>query len=153
MDYATALTTMQRFCAYQERCHAEVRTRLIDLGVYGEELEQIISELIQENFLDEERFARAFARGKHHIKKWGRLRIENELKFRKISTYCIQKAMGEIEEAVYKDNLRHLLNKKAVTLELEENQFKIKQKLFQYALQKGYESDFISMMLKEIFPK
>ncbi len=148
-DYATALSGMQRFCAYQERSHAEVRSRLLDMGVYGETLEQVISALIEENFLNEDRFACAFTRGKCHIRKWGRIKIENELKVRKVSAYCIRKAMKEIDNEVYLDNLKQLLLKKSRTLGAEEDAFRKNQKLFQYALQKGYESELISQVLRE----
>ena len=93
-----ALAKIQRYCAYQVRCHQEVRTRLLDMGVYADWLEEIIVQLIEENFLNEERFARSFARGKFRIKQWGRNRIRQELKKRNISAYCIRMAMEEIEE-------------------------------------------------------
>jgi regulatory protein len=150
-DYATALSGMQRYCAYQERSHAEVRSRLLETGVYGETLEQVIGALIEENFLNEERFACAFARGKCHIRKWGRLKIENELKLRKVSSYCIQKAMKEIDHEEYLNNLRSLLLKKAQILGTVEDAFVKNQKLFQYAHQKGYESELITALLKEFF--
>ena len=88
-----ALAKIQRYCAYQDRCHQEVRTRLLDMGVYADWLEEIIVQLIEENFLNEERFARSFARGKFRIKQWGRNRIRQELKKRNISAYCIRMAM------------------------------------------------------------
>ena len=90
-----ALAKMQRYCAYQERCHEEVRSKLLNMGVYSDWREEIIVQLIEENFLNEERFARSFARGKFRIKQWGRNRIRQELKKRKISDYCVRKAMEE----------------------------------------------------------
>ena len=83
-----ALAKLQRYCAYQDRCHQEVRTKLIDLGVFGDTLEEIITDLIKDNFLNEERFARSYARGKFRMRKWGRIKIRQELKLRKISDYC-----------------------------------------------------------------
>ena len=150
-DYDAALSGMQRFCAYQERSHAEVRSKLLDMGVYGDTLEQVMGTLIEENFLNEERFACAFVRGKCHIKKWGRLRIENELKIRKISNYCIQKALKEIDHDLYIANLKQLIQKKNQTIVGEEDAFKKNHKLYQVALQKGYEPELIGMVLKECF--
>ena len=149
IDDSTALKKMQSFCAYQERSHSEVESKLIDLGVYGDRIGQIVAELIQDNFLNEERFAKAFARGKNNIKKWGRIRIKQELKLRKVSDYCIRKAMEEIEESEYWKNLVEVLTKKKQLLS-EEDSFKKNQKLFQFALQKGYESELIQLALKEI---
>ena len=100
-----ALKKLQRYCAYQDRCHKEVRSKLLDLGVYGDELEAIIAELVTENFLNEERFARSYARGKFRMRQWGKKRIVRELKVRDISEYCIRKALLEIEEDVYYENL------------------------------------------------
>ncbi len=104
---------MQRYCAYQDRCHSEVRSKLLDLGIYGDELEEVIAELITDNFLNEERFARSYARGKFNIKKWGRIRIKQELKRRHITAYCLRKAMEEIEEEDYLKTLEGLIRKKA----------------------------------------
>ena len=109
---ADALTRLQRYCAYQDRCHQEVRNKLLELGIFGDDLEEIIYDLIQENFLNEERYARSFARGKFRIKKWGRNRIRQELKMRNISDYCLRKAMTEIEENQYLNVLREVLRKK-----------------------------------------
>ena len=106
-----ALSKLQRYCAYQDRCHQEVRSKLLDLGIYGDDLEEIISDLISENFLNEERYARSYARGKFRIKRWGRMRIQQELKQRKISAYCLRKAMEEIEEEEYEQTLRTILEK------------------------------------------
>lgn len=152
LDYETALRKMQQYCAYQERSHGEVRTKLIDLGIYGEQNELIISELIQENFLNEGRFAKAFAHGKMNIKRWGRIRILQELKSRKISDYCIRKAMAEIDEESYLNNLRTLIIKKDELLD-ETDLFKKQQKLFAYLLQKGYEIELIQIYLKEFIDK
>ena len=109
---AEALSKLQGYCAYQDRCHQEVRSKLLDLGIYGNDLEEIMADLIQENFLNEERYARSFARGKFRIKKWGRNRIRRELKMRDISDYCLRKAMAEIEEEEYLKTLRKVLEKK-----------------------------------------
>ena len=107
-----ALKAMEHYCAYQERCHKEVETKLRNIGMFQDAQDLIILHLLQENYLNEERFSKAFARGKFNIKKWGRIRISNELKFRNISIYNIKSAMKEIEEAVYFETLETLAQKK-----------------------------------------
>lgn len=139
---ADALVKLQRYCAYQERCHQEVRSKLLDLGIYGDDLEEIIAALIQENFLNEERFARSFARGKFRVKKFGRDRIRGELKLRKISDYCIRKAMTEIEEADYLRTLHEVIEKKSNSL-MEEDEFARKGKVAKYAIGRGFESKLV----------
>jgi regulatory protein len=138
-----ALLKMQQYCAYQERCQDEVRSKLIELGVYGVELENVIADLISENFLNEERFAKAFAGGKFRIKHWGRVKIVQELKLKKISEYCIRKALeSEINEADYKATLLEVLNKKSNLLS-ESDKFKKNQKLALYAMGRGFEIELI----------
>ncbi len=145
-----ALAKLQRYCAYQDRCHKEVRTKLLDLGIYGEALEEIIYDLIQENFLNEERYACSFARGKHRIKKWGRTKILIELKKRNISEYCIKKAMKEIEED-YMETLERIMEKKWATIR-EKNIYKKKSKLASFLYGKGYESGIVWEMIKKNYP-
>ncbi len=149
LDYDAALKKMQNFCAYQERAHSEVQSKLLDLGVYGDNVGQIIAELIQDNYLNEERFAKVYAHGKNSIKKWGKIRIKQELKLRKVSDYCIRKGMEEILDEEYWANLLEILSKKKQLLN-ETDAFKANQKLFQYAMQKGYEIELIQAALKEI---
>jgi len=146
---AEALLKLQRFCAYQDRCHDEVRSKLLELGVYGDDLEEVIVALIEENFLNEERFARSYARGKFRIKQWGRVRIRQELKRRKISDYCIRAALSEIEENDYADTLRKLLVKHQTTIKRGDDRTR-RDKLFRHALQKGYESELILEILGEV---
>lgn len=145
-----ALQKLMHYCAYQERCHQEVRTKLISLEIYGEDLEEIIAELITENFLNEERFAKAYAGGKFRIKKWGKIRIRQELKKRRISDYCIKKAMQEIDEEGYMEGLYKVIEKKRKT-EKETNEFKLKGKLAKYAMSKGFESHLVWQALKDFF--
>lgn len=144
-----ALTLMQKYCAYQERSHSEVRTRLIEHSVYGDDLEEVISQLIMDDFLNEERFARAYARGKFRIKKWGRNKILKELKFRRVSDYSIRKAMTEIDEEEYYSTLHDLIRKKIATIK-SKNQWDKRKKLTSYATQKGYEYGLIKEVLKEL---
>ena len=145
-----ALQKMMRYCAYQERCHQEVRTKLLTLEIYGDDLEEIIAELITENFLNEERFAKAYAGGKFRIKKWGKIRIKQELKKRKIADYCIKKAMQEIDEEGYLEGLYQVIEKKMKT-EKETNEFKLKGRLAKYAIRKGFEPHLVWQVLKDFF--
>ena len=141
------LNKLRHFCAYQERCHEEVRTKLLSLKVYGDTLEEIINKLIEEDFLNEERFAKAFAGGKFRIKKWGRVKIKIELKKRKISDYCIKKGMQEIDEDEYIKTLKSILVKK-----LKENPKGKEQvrnyKAAQYAMSRGFEGDLVLDILR-----
>lgn len=143
-----ALAKLQRYCAYQDRCHQEVRTKLLELGVYGDVLEEIIAELIGDNFLNEERFARSYARGKFRIRKWGKQKIKQELQVRRVSKYCIRKGLEEIEDQEYEQTLEQLIVKKWKTLK-EKNLFQKKAKIAKYLLQKGYEGDLIWAFLKK----
>lgn len=137
------------FCVYQERTQDEVRQRLKEWSVYGEEAELIISELIQENFVNEERFSKVFAGSKFRVKKWGRIKIRLELKKRRLTEYCIKKGMAEIDEEEYYLVLQALLHKKLHSLRTESNPFIKNQKAAKYAIQKGYESGLIWEILKK----
>ena len=150
LSKADALKRMQRYCAYQDRCHSEVRTKLIELGVYGDTLEEIMAELVIERFLDEERFARSYVRGKFRLKKWGRVRIKRELKLRKISAYCQRKGLEEIEEEEYQKTLREILQKKLVDYGRKYNSFQAGSKAAQYAQGRGYETALIWPIIKEL---
>ena len=145
-----ALDKLQRYCAYQDRCHQEVRTKLLELGIYGEDLEQIIVELIRENFLNEERFARSYARGKFRIKRWGRIRIQLELKKRKISAYCIRKGLEEIDEEEYQKVLEEMLQKKIAASKLS-NTFQRNSKAGQYAIGRGFESWLVWDTIRKLY--
>lgn len=145
-----ALAKMQRYCAYQDRCHQEVRSKLLELEVYGERLEEIMGQLIEEGFLNEERFARSFARGKFRIKQWGRNRIRQELKKRNISAYCIRMAMEEIEEQDYLLALDAILRKKEASLQ-EEDAYKRNNKLARYAISRGFEPELAWRAINDLF--
>lgn len=146
LDEATV--NIEKYCAFQERCHKEVRYKLIEHGVYGDDLEEIISSLISNNFLDEERFAKTYARGKFRIKHWGRNKIIQELKMKDVSAYSIKEAMKEIDDEEYRNTLHGLLEKKE-RLSKYKNQYDRLKKLTDYALSKGYEYDIISGYLKK----
>ena len=133
---------LERYCTYQDRCHQEVEKKLKEFYLIPEAKELILLHLIQNDFLNEERFARSFARGKFRIKKWGRNRIVQELKLRGISAYNIKSALKEIDPNVYKSTLNEIANTKNKMLN-EKEPLKRKQKLYQYLYRKGYEPDLI----------
>ncbi len=137
------------YCAYQERSHLEVRRKLDALGVYGAPADQIIADLITDGYLNEERFARAFAGGKFRIKGWGRVKIQRELEANGVTRNCIKIGMQEIDDHEYANSLLKLLRKKAATL--DHTDFLVrKDKLARYAIGKGYESDLVWKTVEEI---
>lgn len=137
-----ATIKLMQFCAYRDRSHKEVEEKLSDMNMIPAAQEQIIMELMQEDFLNEERFARSFVRGKFRIKKWGRIKIRQELKFREVSSPIIKLALTEIEEEVYLQTLEELAIKKQKGIK-ENNPFKKKKKLADFLLQKGYEANLV----------
>ncbi len=146
---AEALEKLQRYCVYQDRCHKEVRTKLLDLGLRGMDVEEVIIALIEDKFLDEERFARSYARGKFRMKKWGKMRIRKELKFKQVSEYCIKKGMTEIDDEEYYETIVGLLEKKNATLK-EPNSYKRKNKLATFVIGKGFESFLVWEAVNEL---
>jgi len=139
---------LKRYCAYQDRCHQEVRNKIISLKVYGDDLEEIISELIGQDFLNEERYARSYARGKFRIKKWGRNKIKQNLQARHISAYCIKRGMEEIDEEDYLSTLEAIIDKAALKYS-ELDAFVRKDKVIKYAYNRGFESQLIFQIIRE----
>ena len=137
-----ATRALEHFCAYQERCHKEVEKKLYDLNMIPEAKEKIILHLLQHNFLNEERFSKAFARGKFSIKKWGKVRIINDLKFKNISNYNIKSALNEIDDKEYLDTLHSIAEKKLPSIK-ETNSYKKRNKLSSFLISKGYESNLV----------
>ena len=133
---------LEYYCSYQERCHDEVVTKLKSLGMIPQAIDHIIVHLIGHNFLNEERFACSFARGKHQIKHWGKIRITNELKFRSISKYNIDKALKEIPQEAYIENFNVLAERQWEAIK-EQNLLKKKKKFCDYLLRKGWESHLV----------
>jgi len=146
-----ALRKLRRYCAYQERCHAEVRQKLRAWNIWGDSQGEVIAELITEGFLNEERFARTFARGKFRMQGWGRLRIEQELKQRQLSDYCIRKGLEEIGAEAYRAKLDELLHKKRASLK-EPNAYILRQKLYRHLRRKGYEPELIGPAIDRLLP-
>ena len=147
---AEALKKAERFCAYQDRCHQEVRRKLYDLGLYGEDVDQVMARLIEDRFLDEERFARSYARGKFKLKKWGRQRIERELKARQVSAYCIREGLTEIDEEAYAKTLRGLLVERLERKGADLHPYARRGMLVAYALRKGYAMEESIRMAREV---
>ena len=144
-----ALQKLKQYCAYQERCHQEVKEKLYELGVWKNEHDTIIANLIEENHLNEERFAIAYAGGKFRIKQWGRIRIRLQLKQRGISEYIIKKALKQIEEETYQKVLDKLAYERYRSLHGEQYLVRRK-KTIDYLLQKGYETDLANSSLSKL---
>jgi len=144
-----ALGKIQKYCAYQERSHQEVKRKLHSYGLTADEVDEIISKLITDNFLNEERFAKAFAGGKFRIKKWGRNKIEHELESFGLTKNCITRGLKEIDPWDYTKTLRTLLRKKTEEVS-EENPFAKRNKVARFAISKGYEPELVWEMVKEI---
>ncbi len=137
-----ATLKLLQFCAYRDRSHKEVEEKLKELRMIPLACEQIITKLMREGFLNEERFARSFVSGKFRIKKWGRKKIERELKIREISAPIIKLAFTEIDEEIYLSSLKELAEKK-LNLINEGNPIMRRKKLISYLLQKGYEPQLV----------
>lgn len=152
LTYQEALSKLEHYCAYQERCHHDVRYKLVSLGIKGDELEQIISELVQEKYLDETRYAKAFARGKLRMNNWGWRKISLALKRKQIPAYDLEQARKEIVSEGYEQILETVLRKKNEKLR-DASLFDRKRKLFQFAYGRGFESELISRVLSDLLYK
>ncbi|MBU2886181.1 RecX family transcriptional regulator [Gilvimarinus agarilyticus] len=137
------------YCAYQERSQKEVRNKLFEYGLYKNEVEDVLADLIMDGFINEERFAKAFAGGKFRVKKWGRNRIKLGLQQHDISSYCLKRAMAEIPPADYTATLVALIEKKSTT-ESETNLFKKREKISRQMIYKGYEPELVWEFVKDV---
>lgn len=146
-----ALPKAKNYCAYQERCHSEVKDKLFSFGLNKTEVDEMLSTLIEENYLNEERFATMYAGGHFRIKNWGRIKIKYELKKKMVSPYCIKKALETIDDTDYMKTLDKLAEQKLKTLKSEKNHFIKKKKLQDHLLMKGYESDLIRTVINNKF--
>lgn len=149
IDEKEALSKAERYCAYQERSQQEVRDKLYELGQYPSAVESIISRLIESNFLNEERFAKAYAIGKFRQKGWGKIKIKQGLKFKRVSEPLIKKALASIDSDEYWQTLNKIIQKKEAHIK-EKDPFKRRYKLHQYALSRGFENDLIQEALTEL---
>ena len=144
-----AKKNIEHYCAYQERCHKEVVNKLKDLGIIQNAIDVIVTDLIQNNYLNETRFAQSFARGKFKIKKWGKVKIHRELNKREISEYNIKMGMKEISDSDYEETFNKLLDKKLSELShLSESEKK--RKIFNYLSYRGWEVEKIFEALRKI---
>jgi len=143
-----AIKKLEYYCSYQDRCYKEVTMKLKSLGMFQTAIDHILDHLVANNFLNEERFAKSFARGKHKFKYWGKRRIEQELKFRDISSYNIKTALKEIESD-YLPNFYALAERKWQNT-TETSLEKKKRKWVDFLMRKGYESNLIFDLLKDL---
>lgn len=151
-DEKVALTKAERYCAYQERAQQEVRDKLYEWGLWTEAVENIIAQLISSNFLNEERFANGYALGKFRQKGWGKIKIKQGLKLKKVPDVLIKKALQQINGDDYEKMLTDVLSRKSKTV-AEKDPFKRKYKLLQYAYGRGYETDIIGDILTQMSKK
>jgi len=145
---------LKHYCAYQDRCHAEVKTKAYSLGIKKGDVEELTSRLIEEGCLNEERYARSFAGGKFRMKQWGKVKIKAELKQRRVSEYCIAAALGEIDHNKYKETLHKLAVKRWDTIKGPGTNLFVKMaKTRDYLLLKGYEANLVTIEIQELSKK
>tara|TARA_R110002072_G_scaffold281965_3_gene444664 strand:+ start:5922 stop:6398 length:477 start_codon:yes stop_codon:yes gene_type:complete len=149
-SFLEAKSRLEYLCAYQERCSSELEEKMYDWGFNQEDTSQLISHLIAHNYLNEERFAEAFTSGKVNIKKWGRIKIHQQLKQKRISDYSIKKGLSSIDEVVYMENLQSLALKKWKSLSKERDSYSKKVKVYRFLSSKGYETDLLRNCVDEI---
>jgi regulatory protein len=148
-DVKIALAKAEHFCAYQERAQQDVRNKLYDWGLWPEAVENIIVTLIGDNFLNEERFAKAYVSGKFKQKHWGRIKIKQGLKLKKVPDTLLKKALQIIDADDYMKTLVSILNKKSALLK-EKDSLKRRYKLQQYAMSRGFEGDLVNDALSDM---
>jgi len=138
-----------QYCVYQDRCHKEVEEKIKSFDLIPEAREMILLNLMKDNFLNEERFAKSFARGKFRIKHWGKNRIVNELKMRDISPYNIKTALKEIDDKEYINTIYKITENRNNVIS-ESNPYKRKKKLIDFLLRKGFETDLIFKTVDDV---
>lgn len=146
---AQAKEKIYSFCAYQERTHQEVKNKLYGYGLYSDDVDALLSHLIEEGFLNEERFAKTFVGGKFRVKGWGRIKIVNALEGKGITSNCIRIGLKEIDEKDYLNTLRTILEKKIATLE-EDNPFVVRDKAGRHAISRGFEPELVWTEVKNL---
>ncbi|HEY9362837.1 MAG TPA: regulatory protein RecX [Chitinophagaceae bacterium] len=146
------LQKLKHFCGYQERCHKDVKEKLYSLGISRAAHDEMIASLIEENYLNEERFAILFAGGKFRMKQWGRKKILYALREKQVSAYSIKKALKQIDETQYLKTLSDLAKKKSALLKNEQYLAR-KKKIIDYLLQKGFEMDLVIQATEKILQK
>jgi regulatory protein len=138
----------RKYCAYQERSQQELRDKLYEWGLHKQEVESAIVQMIEEGFMNEERFAIAYAGGKFRIKNWGRIKIKLALKQKKVSDYCIRKALNQIDDKEYQKTLKKITTSYSKKIS-EKNSLKKNYKIAQYVISKGYEPELVWEILKQ----
>lgn len=151
ISYEAAKLKVAAFCTYQERYQEEVKNKLFGYGLYTDQVNDLLSYLITENFINEERFSKAYAGGKFRIKHWGRIKIKRELQKRKISEYCIRKGMDEIDDDDYIESAKKLIFKKNENLAGKVDTFQLKNRIATFAISKGYEPAMIWDLINDTF--
>lgn len=141
---------LEALCSYQERCSYDLDKKMIGWGVPKDDRDALLAHLISTNFLSEERFAEAYVSGKYRIKKWGRIKIKNGLKLKRISNYSIQKGLDIINGDEYWNNLTSLTERKLLTLKDVKNDYPTRVKLYRFLSGRGYEQDLIKDAVEEI---
>lgn len=141
-----------RYCAYQERSHQEVKNKLYELGLYTSQVDELLTYLITEGFLNEERYAKLFAGGKFRIKHWGRIKIIHALKGKGLSKNCIRIGLKEIDDDDYQHMLIKLATEK-LSAQHGENPFTVRNKISKSLIQKGYEPELVWETLKTLLPE
>ena len=144
-----ALQKLKHFCGYQERCHREVKEKLYSLGVRKIDHDEILATLIEENYLNEERFAIQFAGGRYRIKNWGRIKIRYALREKQVNDYCIKKALQQINETEYENKINELVKKRYDSLKAEQH-LERKKKTIDYLLLKGYEFSLVTQAVNKL---
>lgn len=147
------IAAILHYCKYQERCHSDVRNKLYELGFSTSEVEEQIANLIETGILNEERYARAFARGKFRMKQWGKEKIKQQLKAKKISDYCINKGLMEIDQEEYDQTLQKISARKLEEIKNDRSEWSRKSKLYRFLIQKGYEKDIVTDIVNNSIKK
>ena len=146
-----AVPKIKQYCAYQERCHSEVRNKLYGYGLHQHDVNLVLSQLIEENYLNEQRFAKQYASGKFRLKHWGKTKIKYSLKGKQVSDYCIRKALDQLEDEDYKKAIQDLAVKKWELLKKETNKFAKRKKLQDFLLRKGFEPDQVREVVNKLY--
>ncbi|MFT6246044.1 MAG: regulatory protein [Salibacteraceae bacterium] len=150
-SFLEAKTKLEALCAYQERCSSELETKLFQWRFDQEDTDRLLAHLISNNFLNEERFAEAFVSGKANIKKWGKIKICQHLKQKRISKYSMDKGIASIDPEVYISNLTGLAERKYISLNSEKDSYAKKVKVYRFLASKGYETDLIRDVVDPMF--
>ena len=145
-----ALQKLRHYCAYQERCHSEVKQKLLSLGIFSKQAGELMASLIEDDYLNEQRYAIAFAGGKFRVNRWGRIKIRHELRQKQVSSHCIAKALEQIEPEDYQAAIEKLAQAKLESLDVPRTGLLEKKKVHDYLQQKGYEAQLIAEVLAKI---